>query len=109
MGWIFFFVATFIIWITIAVFKRLKRMHHNVTEGQKALDALIKKRDALALALAERPSERAEEDLQAIKNRIAFTSRSHNDAILLYNLAQKEFPGKLFASSFGHRAHPLFS
>ena len=83
-------------------------MHHNVTEGQKALDALIEKREALAQALAERHSERVEENLQAIENRIAFKSRSHNDAVLLYNLAQKEFPGKLFASSFGHRSQELF-
>ncbi|NGX54651.1 MAG: hypothetical protein KR126chlam2_00266 [Chlamydiae bacterium] len=107
MAWIFFFIASLIIWTTLAVFKRLKRMQRNVSEGRSALDGLIKKRDELAQTLAERPSERVEEDLQAVLNRIAFTSQSFNDTVLLYNLAQKEFPGRLFASSFGHQSQPL--
>jgi len=47
--------------------------------------------------------------LEGTENRIAVERRNFNEAVRLYNTAQKRFPAVIFAGMFGHSTRPYFS
>lgn len=47
--------------------------------------------------------------LEGTENRIAVERRNFNEAVRLYNTAQKRFPAVIFAGMFGHTVRPYFT
>lgn len=52
--------------------------------------------------------QRLQEELSSTENKVAFSRQAYNDAVMLYNTSQQEFPAVLIAGSFGHHAVELF-
>ncbi len=49
-----------------------------------------------------------QEELASTENKVAFSRQSYNDTVMLYNIAQQEFPASFFAKTFGHKPSDLF-
>jgi LemA protein len=78
-----------------------------------AADAAVRGALTNIMALAENyPQLRASENMQQLQeelssteNKVAFARQAYNDNVMMYNIAQQEFPAVLLASTFGH--HPV--
>lgn len=49
-----------------------------------------------------------QEELATTENKVAFARQAYNDAAMMYNTAQQEFPAVLVAGMFGHHSADLY-
>ncbi len=52
--------------------------------------------------------QRLQEELSSTENRVAFARQAYNDAVLMYNTSQQQFPTNTIAKTFGHHPADLF-
>jgi LemA protein len=51
---------------------------------------------------------RLQEELSSTENKVSFARQAYNDQVLHYNTRQQQFPGVLFAATFGHHPADLY-
>ena len=49
-----------------------------------------------------------QEELSSTENKVSFSRQAYNDQVLQYNTRQQQFPGVLFAATFGHHPADLY-
>lgn len=52
--------------------------------------------------------QQLQEELTSTENKVAYSRQAYNDAVMLYNIGQQEFPAVIFASAFGHHPAALY-
>lgn len=52
--------------------------------------------------------QRLQEELSSTENKVAFSRQAYNDAVMIYNISQQQFPAVLVASAFGHKQTDQF-
>jgi LemA protein len=88
----------------------------NVQERMTASNELSSALSRLLVVVENYPNLKSDatfirlmDELAGTENRLAVERKRYNDAIQVYNVSVRQFPGSLIASTFGFREQPFFA